>query len=65
MAGKLESKGPKADFLLWKPAVNSKLSQTGMEGHHKVKYLQKQKLIMMVVEGGPPAGSVVVQVIPK
>lgn len=41
MAGKLESKGLTADFLLWKPAVNSNLSQTGMEGHHRVKCLEK------------------------
>lgn len=40
-ADKLESKGPKADFLLWKPAVNSKLSQNGMKGHHKVKCLEQ------------------------
>lgn len=49
MAGKCESKGRKAHFLLWKPAVNSKLSQTGMKGRHRVKCLEKSKLIVMMI----------------
>lgn len=51
MAGKLESEGLKARYLLWKPAVNSKLSQTGMKEHHRVKCLEKSKLIVMVIMG--------------
>lgn len=58
-------KGLKVNFVLQRPAVNSKLSQTGMKGHHRAECLEKYKLtvIMGWFEGRPPAGSGAVQVI--